>query len=46
MLKLRRTKMTLPPHPYRPVLLINIPSLSFLKEMLEYNYSVKHLMSK
>ena len=45
MLKLRRTKMTLPPHPHRPVLLINIPSLSFLKEMLDNNYLVNHLMS-
>ena len=27
-------------------LLINTPSLSFLKEMLHNNYSVKHLMSK
>ena len=47
MLKLCRTKMTLPPHP--PIglyLLINIPSLSFLKELLDNNYSVKHLMSK
>ena len=47
MLKLCRTKMTLPPHP--PIdlyLLINIPSLSFLEEVLDNNYSVKHLMSK
>ena len=27
-------------------LLINSPSSSFLKKMLENNYSVKHLMSK
>ena len=27
-------------------LAINIPSLSFLKKMLDNNYSVKHLMSK
>ena len=50
MLKLCRTKMTLPPHPpLLPIglyLLINIPSLSFLKELLDNNYSVKHLMSK
>ena len=48
MLKLCRTKMTLPLHP-PPIglyLLINIPSLSFLKELLDNNYSVKHLMSK
>ena len=47
MLKLCRTKMTLPPH--RPIglyLSINIPSLSFLKELLDNSYSVKHLMSK
>ena len=52
MLKLCRTKMTRPPHPPPPpppiglYLLINIPSLSFLKELLDNNYSVKHLMSK
>ena len=42
MLKLCRTKMTLtlPPHPLRPHLLLNNPSLSFLKEMLDNNYSV------
>ena len=43
MLKLCRTKMTLPLHP-PPIglyLLINIPSLSFLKELLDNNYSVK-----
>ena len=48
MLKLCRTKMTLPLHP-PPIglyLLINIPSLSFLKELLDNNYSVTHLMSK
>ena len=47
MLKLCWAKMTLPPHP--PIglyLLINVPSLSFLKELLNNNYSVKHLMSK
>ena len=47
MLKLCRTKMTLPPH--RPIglyPLINIPSLSFLKELLDNSYSIKHLMSK
>ena len=42
MLKLCRTKMTLPPHPHKPVLLINIPGVSFLKEMSDKNYSVKH----
>ena len=49
MLKLCRSKMTLPPPPPPPIglyLLINIPSLSFLKELLDNNYSVKHLMSK
>ena len=46
MLKLCRTKMTLPPTPIGLYLLINIPSLSFLKELLNNNYSVKHLMSK
>ena len=50
MLKLCRAKMTLPPHPPPPpiglYLLTNIPSLSFLKELLDNNYSVKHLMSK
>ena len=47
MLKLRRTKMPLPPHPAIGLyLLINIPSLSFLKELLDNNYSVKHFMSK
>ena len=45
MLKLCRTKMTLPPHPIGLYLLTNIPSLSFLKELLDNNYSVKHLMS-
>ena len=41
--------MTLPPHTPLPIglyLLINLPSLSFLKELLDNNYSVKHLMSK
>ena len=55
MLKLCRTKMTLPPHPPLPppphppiglYLLIKIPTLLFLKEMLDNNYSVKHFMSK
>ena len=46
MLKLCRTKLTIPPHPViGPYLLINIPSLSFLKEMLDNNYLVNHLMS-
>ena len=47
MLKLCRTKMTLPPHP--PIglyILINIPSLLFLKELLDNNYSVKRFISK
>ena len=34
------------PTPHGPVLLRNIPGLSFLKELLDNNYSVKHLMSK
>ena len=51
MLKLCRTKITLPLHPPPPLpiglyLLINIPSISFLKELLDNNYSVKHLVSK
>ena len=51
MLKLCRTKMTLPPHPqpHPPIslyLLINIPILSFLKEFIDNIYSVKHLVSK
>ena len=50
MLKLCRTKMTPPPHPTPPpiglYLLINIPSLSFLKELIDNYYSVKHFMSK
>ena len=41
MLKLCWTKMTLPPHPtptpMRLYLLINIPSLPFLKELLDNN---------
>ena len=45
--KLRRTEMTLPPHLHIGLyLLINIPSLSFLKGLLDNNYSVKHLISK
>ena len=48
MLKLCLTKMTIisTPPPIGLYLLINIPSLSFLKELLDNNYSVKHLMSK
>ena len=49
MLKLCQTKMTLPLHPPPPIglyLLINIPSISFLKELLDNYYSVKHLVSK
>ena len=50
MFKLCRTKITLPlPPPPLPIglyLLINIPSISFLKELLDNNYSVKHLVSK
>ena len=38
--------LKLPPSPPGLYLLINIPSLSFLKELLDNNYSVKHLMSK
>ena len=50
MLKLCRTKMALPPTPLPPpiglyLLLINNLSLSFLKELLDNNYLVKHLMS-
>ena len=49
MLQLCRTKMILPPHLPPPIglyLLINIPSLSFLKELIDNSYSAKHLMSK
>ena len=34
------------PTPYKPAAISNIPGRSFLKEMLENNYLVKHLMSK
>ena len=46
MLKLCHTKMILPPHPYSPAPKKNIPSLSFLKLMLDNNCSVKPFMGK
>ena len=46
MLKLCHTKMILPPHPYSPAPKKNIPSLSFLKLILDNNCSVKPFMGK
>ena len=51
MRKLCRANMALPhptpvPNPIGLYLSINISSLSFLKGLLDNDYSVKHLMSK
>ena len=47
MFQLCRTEMALPPHLHIGLYLLkNIPSLSFLKELFDNNYSVKHLISK
>ena len=46
MLKLCHTKMILPPHPHSPAPKKDIPSLSFLKLMLDNNCSVKPFMGK
>ena len=48
MLKFCRTKMAVPPPPPPLIglyLLVNNLSLSFLKELLDNNYLVKHLKS-